>query len=299
MWRVGSIYSGASWVWACCCCDCLRCRIRFDSSRRGLPVPSAEGGDWGARGPFHVLASLPHLSCTPAKRVGLFPSPGCRLLWGRGWLVLEKGRILVIWGGPVCRGFLRILPSPCNIQFLPCVCGQCWAEAPAPPQQKETCACYQCRVSARKVLYPFPWNRICSSPLPPAAVSACTQEGSARGLMPVPQHVSVISCLLRGLSTLLTWCQTGSCGVRPGKGGQQGRLQCHKIRVDKCAPVSKDLCLCVYTGTLVIAALRIFMPLAYSLPTTNVNNLNHKTWKAKVSFVSEVFLEGHCCVHSE
>lgn len=93
------------------------------------------------------------------------------LCWERGESQLF-GKVLCAWG------FSEFCSSPHNIQFLPYM----WSEAPALPQQ-ETCACYQCRVLAQKIRCPSPWDRVCS-PLPPAAVVACTQAwtGSAAPL---------------------------------------------------------------------------------------------------------------------
>lgn len=96
----------------------------------------------GTPGGLLVCVFHPQLSAfvCPRKPAGFFPSPSCRPLLGHGRLVLGKGRISVIWAqpqsleGPVCLGFLRVLPSPCSIQSLPCVCGPGGAEVPARPQ---------------------------------------------------------------------------------------------------------------------------------------------------------------------
>lgn len=97
--------------------------------------------------------------------------------------MLGKGRISVIWGGPVCLGFLRILPSPCNSHSLPCICGQRLLPLLS---RRRLVPVIGAGSQLRRFSVPPPWDRVRSSPLPSAAVFACAQA-----LLPLCQRLKL------------------------------------------------------------------------------------------------------------
>lgn len=103
------------------------------------------------------------------------------------------------------------------------------------------------------------------------------------GLYAVPQHVSLISCLLRGLSPVC-FPDPRLSHVVCTQGRPARKLAVSENGVDKCASHLWVLVFVyIYTGTQVMAILCIFMLIVYSLLITNVNSLKHKIWKAKIS----------------